>query len=106
MLLTAQCKRVYQRAEQDIETLTGQRVGYSTQQWLVHRQDLSEVTVLESVEELSVDGGKIRLRTKRGKSCEYRDYKAIKLHQQVIAASFRDNQALNDWVNQNLQLSE
>ncbi len=80
--------------------LTGQRVGHSTQQRLVHRQDLSQATALESVEELSVDGGKIRLRTKPGKSCEYRDYKAIKLHQQVIAASFRDNQALIDWVNQ------
>ena len=80
--------------------LTGRRVGHSTQQRLVHRQTLSRTDAYDSVEELSVDGGKIRLRTAKGRPCEWRDYKAIKLHQQVIAASFRDNQALTDWVNQ------
>lgn len=90
----------YQKAEQDIEILTGRRVGHSTQQRLVHRQDLSPTSAQRPVEELSVDGGKVRLRTAQGKPCEYRDYKAIKLHQQVIAASFRDNRALIDWTNQ------
>mgnify|MGYP001794175132 CR=1 FL=1 len=72
--------------------LTGRQVGHSTQQRLVHRQSLSRANAPEAVEELSVDGGKIRLRTAKGKPCEWRDYKAIKLHQQVIAASIRDNQ--------------
>lgn len=53
----------------------------------------------QAVEELSVDGGKIRLRTPLGKSCDWRDYKAIKLHQQLISASFRDNSTLIGWVN-------
>ena len=80
--------------------LTGRRVTHSTQQRLVHRQSLSRASASESVAELSVDGGKIRLRTAPGQSCEWRDYKAIKLHQQVISASFRDNQSLTDWANQ------
>lgn len=80
--------------------LTGRRVGHSTQQRLVHRQDLSPTTAQQTVKELSVDGGKVRLRTAKGRPCEWRDYKAIKLHQQVIGASFRDNQTLIDWANQ------
>ncbi|EDX82914.1 hypothetical protein S7335_92 [Synechococcus sp. PCC 7335] len=80
--------------------LTGRRVGHSTQQRLVHRQSLGRANAHSSVEELSVDGSKIRLRSAKGKACEWRDYKAIKLHQQVIAASFRDNLALTDWTNQ------
>ena len=58
------------------------------------------MTAQQTVDELSVDGGKIRLRTPKGKPCEWRDYKAIKLHQQLIGASFQDNQRLIDWVNQ------
>lgn len=89
----------YARAAQDIEVLTGRRVGHSTQQRLVHRQDLCPTTAQNPVAELSVDGGKVRLRTPRGKSCEWRDYKAIKLHQQLIGASFRDSPTLIDWAN-------
>lgn len=80
--------------------LTGRRVGHSTQQRLVHRQRLPQENAQATVKELSVDGGKIRLRTPKGQPCEWRDYKALKLHQQVISASFRNNQRLTDWVNQ------
>ena len=97
MLLSA--NESYERAEQDIEVLTGRRVAHSTQQRLVHRQDLSPTIAQQPVAELSVDGGKVRLRTPLGKSCEWRDYKAIKLHQQLISASFRDNPRLIAWTN-------
>lgn len=51
------------------------------------------------MEELSVDGGKVRLRTPMGKPCEWRDYKAIALHKLGMAATFQDNACLSDWVN-------
>lgn len=40
-----------------------------------------------------------------GQGCEWKDYKAIKLDGQAVAAYFQDNQALLRWVNQQ-QLSE
>jgi hypothetical protein len=49
---------------------------------------------------LSVDGGKIRIRTSIGQSCEWKGYKAVCLHErQAIAASFQDNSIVIDWVN-------
>ncbi|WP_281166979.1 hypothetical protein [Baaleninema simplex] len=40
---------------------------------------------------MSVDGGKVRLRTPKGQESLWRDYKAIALHGQVCAAVFQDN---------------
>ena len=39
------------------------RVSHSTQQRLVHRQTFELPQIKETVEEMSVDGGKVRLRT-------------------------------------------
>lgn len=90
----------YERAAEDLEVLTGRSVSRSTQQRLVHRQDLPLMDASGPVEELSVDGGKVRLRTPLAQPCEWRDYKAIKLHEQPLAASFRDNEFLIEWANQ------
>ena len=98
MLLSA--NESYERAAQDIEMLTGRSVSHSTQQRLVHRQPLALPEAESLVEELSVDGGKIRLRTPLGQPCRWRDYKAVKLHEQLIGASYRDNEALIDWTNE------
>jgi len=51
------------------------------------------------VTDLSIDGGKARLRTDKGKASEWRDYKAVTLHKQAHAAFFLENQALLDWIN-------
>jgi hypothetical protein len=72
---------------------------------LVQRHKFPTVRVNQEVEELTVDGGKVRLRTPKGLRCEWRDYKAVNLHGQAVAAYFQDNQALQTWVNQQ-QLSE
>jgi uncharacterized 2Fe-2S/4Fe-4S cluster protein (DUF4445 family) len=40
------------------------------------------------VEEMSIDGGKVRLRTARGKALIWRDYKAVSFHQLGVAAFF------------------
>ena len=89
----------YERAAENIEVLTGMRVSHSTQQRLVHRQTFELPQVKETVEEMSVDGGKVRLRTSIGQSSEWRDYKGVNLHKHGVVAFFQDNEQLVNWVN-------
>jgi hypothetical protein len=79
--------------------LMGIKVSRSTQQRLVHRYEFRAPAAAEVVEELSVDGGKVRVRTPAGQRCEWKDYKAVNLHVQGMFATFQNNQALTDWVN-------
>lgn len=97
MLLSA--NESYARADQDIEILTGVKVSHSTQQRLVHRHKFPLLQKNQSVEEVSLDGGKVRLRTPMGQACVWKDYKAVALHQQMVAAFFCDNCSLVQWVN-------
>ena len=95
----------YANTARDLESLTGLRISHSTQQRLVQRHKFPAVRVNQEIEELTVDGGKVRLRTPKGLGCEWRDYKAVNLDGQAVAAYFQDNQAMLTWVNQQ-QLSE
>ena len=97
MLLSA--NESYERRAEDIQGLTGVRVSHSTQQRLVHRQTFDLPQVEQAVEEMSVDGGKVRLRTPKGQPVEWRDYKGVNLHQYCVGAFFQDNQSLMKWVN-------
>ena len=90
----------YERSTEDLKVLTGVAVSSSSQQRLVHRQTFEAPAAQQSVEEMSLDGGKVRLRTAKGQSCEWRDYKGVNLHQQVVSAFYRENAALSEWVNQ------
>jgi hypothetical protein len=90
----------YERTAEDVEVLTGVHVSGSTQQRLVHRQDFEPETVDCGIKEMSIDGGKVRLRTPLGQPSEWRDYKGVNLHQCAVSAFFRDNAALVAWVNQ------
>jgi hypothetical protein len=67
----------YANAARDLQLLTGIYVSPSTQQRLVHRQEFPDVV---AVTDLSVDGGKARLRTPKGEAIEWRDYKAVSQH--------------------------
>lgn len=89
----------YARCEQDIEVLTGVSISHSTHQRLVHRHAFEAPRVKESVEAMSIDGGKVRLRTPKGEACIWNDYKAVALHGQLTMATFKDNAALIEWVN-------
>lgn len=89
----------YERAAEDIQVLTGVAVSHSTQQRLVHRQTWELPAVGQAVDEISVDGGKVRLRTAKGAPSEWRDYKGVALHQNCVAAFFQDNASLVHWVN-------
>lgn len=98
MLLSA--NEAYAHAAEDIAVLTGIAVSKSTQQRLVHRQEFPDEQVDGGVKEMSLDGGKVRLRTPEGQPSEWRDYKAVNLHQCCVAAFFKANDALVEWVNQ------
>lgn len=89
----------YQNAAIDVKTLTGIEVSAKTQQRLVHRQKFELPKLSKAISECSVDGGKIRLRTPLGEPCIWRDYKGIRIHEQVTEAFFQDNQNLINWVN-------
>lgn len=90
----------YQNAQEDVEYFTGVKVSASTQQRLVHRQNFEIPVTEEKVEELSVDGGKIRTRTPKGSPCIWQEYKAVKLHtQDMNNGFFQDNEQLVEWVN-------
>nr|WP_144053759.1 ISKra4 family transposase [Baaleninema simplex] len=90
----------FANAEVDIEVLTGVKVSHGTQHRQARQNALSLSQSQDSVREMSVDGGKVRLRTPKGQESLWRDYKAIALHGQVCAAVFQDNAQLADWVRQ------
>ena len=89
----------YEQAERDLAYLTGIRVPAKTQQRIVHRQTFDLPDVEQAIEELSVDGGKVRVRTPLGAECEWKDYKAIATDQGMLA-NFQNNAQLIDWVNE------
>lgn len=89
----------YERTAEDLQVLTGMTVSHSTQQRLVHRQTFDLPQVEQMVHEMSIDGGKVRLRTPQGQPSEWRDYKGVNLHQCCVGAFFQDNAHLVDWVN-------
>ncbi len=88
----------YQNAELELEALTGVKVGHSTLHRLVNKQDLPLPSALQAIPFVSLDGGKVRLRTPKGQEGEWRDYKAVRLNGIYYGAFFRDNQSLLDWV--------
>lgn len=90
----------YQRAAEDILVRTGMAVSTSTQQRLVHRQTLESSESDCAIESISLDGGKVWLRTPKGTPSQWRDYQAVNLHEQRVEAFFQANEALSDWVNQ------
>jgi len=89
----------YERAAEDIKVLTGLSVSHSTQPRLVHRQTFDLPQVEAAVDEMSVDGGKVRLRTPKGQPSQWRDYKGVNLHECCVSAFFQDNPSLVNWVN-------
>ena len=75
-------------------------ISHSTQQCLVHRQSFELPQVEQVVEEVSIDGGKVRLRTPIGQPSEWKDYKGVTLHECCSGAFFQDNSSLVNWVNE------
>jgi hypothetical protein len=57
--LRLSAKELYQKAEVEIEALTGVKVGHRTQQKLVVEQDWELPQAKQAISEVSVDGGKV-----------------------------------------------
>lgn len=89
----------YQRTSEDLQVLTGMKVSASSQQRLVQRYSFPAWMGSNPVEAMSIDGGKVRLRTPKGEKSIWNDYKAIQIHGQGVGAYFKDNDALIDWAN-------
>ncbi len=88
----------YAQACDDICYLTGMRVPAKTQQRLVQSYDFAQPELPE-LEEISVDGGKVRLRTPVGEPCQWKDYKAV-ASETAVVARYQQNDELAEWVNQ------
>ena len=89
----------FQDAETDMAALTGIAVGHSTQQRLVGRQTFELPEAKQGVSEVSIDGGKVRLRNLQDSDSPWRDYKAVRLQGMYYAAFYQDNESLVDYVN-------
>lgn len=89
----------YQSAENEIQALAGMEVSHSTQQRLVMKQEFPLPSPKQAISEISVDGGKVRLRSVKGEGSYWRDYKAVRLQSLYYAAFFQDNLSLIDYVN-------
>ena len=64
----------------------------------VERNPISAVESLEAVNEVSLDGGMVRLRTPKGESAEWKEYKAVRLNGDGSGSAwFKDNPALLRW---------
>ncbi|ELS04536.1 Uncharacterized protein family (UPF0236) [Xenococcus sp. PCC 7305] len=68
--------------------------------YIVKKCQLPKPKIAQKAEALSVDGGTVRLRTALGQESEWRNYKALKVHEQIGVAFFRDNEGLIEWINQ------
>ncbi len=61
------------------------KVSHSTLQRLVQRQEYEEPQALQGVSEVSIDGGKVRLRSQnKGVESYWRDYKAVREHRYLL----------------------
>ena len=87
-------------AEKDLEILIGVNVPHSTQHRLVNSYQLPEAKITKRAKSLSIDGGTVRLRTPLGQQSEWKNYKAVKVHNRIRMAFFPDNESLLAWINQ------
>ena len=87
LLLSANAS--YARAAEDLQLLTGMAVSHSTQQRLVHRQSFDLPQAAKTVEEMSVDGGKVRLRTPKESRVNGEITEAVICMNSVLVRFFR-----------------
>lgn len=88
----------YQQAELDLFALTGIQVGHSDLHRFVQQAELDDPKFEETIEEISLDGGKVRVRTPKGEPSEWRDYKAVRLNSSFYGGFFQHNADLVRWI--------
>ncbi len=89
----------YQEAENDLQILTGISVSHSSLQRKVQRHSLDFPDVKQKLTEVSLDGGKVRIRCEKGEKCYWKEYKTARLQGIYYGAFFQDNRSLINWVN-------
>lgn len=89
----------YAQAAKDVAYLTGIQVAAKTQQRLVHQQRFPTPQAHEALTEVSVDGGKVRIRTPAGQPCQWKDYKTLATDVGLIA-DYHHNARLIGWTHQ------
>jgi hypothetical protein len=90
----------YQKAESEIEALMGVKVNHSTFQRLVQRTEVELPIARQKVTQVSVDGGKVRVRTPvKGQKCDWFEYKSARVEGMYYGATFQANLELTDWLN-------
>jgi hypothetical protein len=90
----------YEHAQEDLKLLLGMDAAHSSLHRCVQRQDLNLPKPNELIQSMSLDGGKVRLRSPQiGEPSYWRDYKAACLNEHWVGAYFRDNLSLSNWVN-------
>lgn len=87
----------YEQSAIDINVLMGIEVGHSTLHRLVQKAEIPTTVSEKTVDTVSVDGGKVRVRCEEGGSGEWRDYKALSCHESVCEAFFQEPEALQLW---------
>lgn len=95
----------FQDAEADLAALTGMSIGHSTHQRLVGRQAFAYAEAKQGVSEISLDGGKVRLRDLVESDSPWRDYKAVRVQGIYYSAFFQDNDSLIDYLSAQRLLS-
>ncbi len=99
MLLVGERQSSDERAAQDVAVLTA-IAGRGRQQRLLQRPTFALPVVAQSVEKMSIDGGKVRIRTPSSEICRWQDYKAVNMHGHCCEAFLQENETLVKWVNQ------
>lgn len=75
-------------------------MGHSTLHRLVQKAEIPITLSQQSVDTVSVDGGKVRVRCEESGPGEWRDYKALSCHGSVVEAFFQQPEALQAWSEQ------
>jgi hypothetical protein len=96
----SQCKRILSNGRKRFGKITGIKIYHSTLQKLVKRQEFELPTSKQGVQEITLDGPKVRLRNEtKGEGGYWKDYKAVCLDNVYSGAFFQNNQDLIDWNN-------
>ena len=90
----------YIRAEEDLQILTGVKLGHSTLHRQVEKSEIPEPKQGKMIHTVSADGGKIKIRSMSGGEGEWRDYKAVSVDDGTCGAYFQENEKLQKWVNE------
>lgn len=100
LCLRVSANEAYQKASQEVEALTGIAISHSTLQRLVNRCEMEWPTAKQTVVDISVDGGKVRVRTEQaGQESQWLEYKSARISGIYYGATFKENAILCAWIN-------